>query len=113
MDRERVILIKGGNSNWYEQAIFIVKRDMPAKKIPKDFVLEAEKIISEYMAKNKISSPQQKLAQKYTSSYVTPKPKPMPVPVKKSSGRAFNFFMNLIMLIGCVFIAGLLMAHYL
>jgi len=112
MDRERVILIKGGNSNWYEQAIFIVKRDIPAKKIPKDFVLEAEKIISDYMSKNKIN---------YISSSVTPNShvntaKPFakqPAPVKKSTGRGFNFFINVIMLIGCVFIAGLLMAHYL
>ncbi len=49
MNDNRVILIKGNNSKWYEQAIFIVRKDAPKSQIPVDFVLEAEKIINNYM----------------------------------------------------------------
>ena len=48
MNDNRVILIKGGNNKWYEQAIFIVRKDAAAQ-IPVDFVAEAEKIINGYM----------------------------------------------------------------
>lgn len=48
---DRVVLIKGDNSKWYEQAIFIIKKDAPASKIPVDFVLEAENIINSYMSR--------------------------------------------------------------
>jgi len=43
---ERVVLVKGGENNWYEQAIFIVNQD--AEKMPTDFVAEAERIIREH-----------------------------------------------------------------
>ena len=43
---ERVILVKGDATKWYEQAIFIVNPNTDA--MPVDFVAEAEKIISDY-----------------------------------------------------------------
>ena len=43
---ERVILVKGDSTKWYEQAIFIV--NPKTDTIPVDFVAEAEKIISDY-----------------------------------------------------------------
>jgi len=43
---ERVILVKGDATKWYEQAIFIVNTN--ADTMPVDFVAEAEKIISDY-----------------------------------------------------------------
>lgn len=49
-DKKKVILINGNNSKWYEQVIFIVK-DQKTNNIPKNLVLEAEKIINEYMDK--------------------------------------------------------------
>jgi hypothetical protein len=48
---ERVVLIKGDNSKWYEQAIFIIKKGTEDSRLPVDFVLEAEKIIDSYMKK--------------------------------------------------------------
>ena len=50
--KERVILIKGDATKWYDQAIFIVNQNLPANKIPVDFVGEAEKIIYNYMARS-------------------------------------------------------------
>lgn len=49
-EKKKIILINGDNSNWYEQIIFIVKDDRQ-DSIPKNLVLEAEKIINDYMAK--------------------------------------------------------------
>ena len=49
---DRIILIRGGKSSWYEQAIFIVK---PGAAIGKraDIVDEAESIISAFFYKNR------------------------------------------------------------
>lgn len=54
-DKKKVILINGDTSKWYEQVIFIVKEEKE-DKVPKNLVLEAEKIINEYVSKkyNKI-----------------------------------------------------------
>ncbi len=49
-EKKKVILINGNKSNWYDQVIFIVK-ESNQNNIPKNLVLEAEKIINEYMAK--------------------------------------------------------------
>jgi len=45
---ERVILVKGDATKWYEQAIFIVNTNMGTEQMPIDFVAEAEKIINDY-----------------------------------------------------------------
>ena len=49
-DKKKVILINGNNSNWYEQVIFIVK-EKNENIMPKNLVLEAEKIITDYISK--------------------------------------------------------------
>ena len=43
---KKVILVSGGSSNWYEQAIFIVKDKK--SRLPIDIVKEAENIIKKY-----------------------------------------------------------------
>jgi hypothetical protein len=50
-EQNRVVLITGETSNFFEQAIFIVKKNIPENKVPVDFVAEAEKIISAYIAR--------------------------------------------------------------
>lgn len=59
MEDNKIILIKGSDSVWYDQAIFVLKKNESPKKIPINLVYEAEKIINEYMNKNtfKIKSP--------------------------------------------------------
>ena len=49
-EKKKVILINGTKANWYEQVIFIVKENNQ-QNIPKNLVLEAEKIINNYIAK--------------------------------------------------------------
>lgn len=57
--KDRIILIENNTGGWYEKAIFILNNDVCNKQKPKDIVLEAERIIREYMKKNKtISYPQ-------------------------------------------------------
>lgn len=48
---EKVILIHGTKSNWFEKAIFILKDSRQPNRNPKDLVLEAEHIVQEYMSK--------------------------------------------------------------
>lgn len=94
MDSERVILIKGDHSKWYDQAIFIVKKNIPQNKIPVDFVAEAEKIINGYVGVGGSHA----LA---TTRRSTEKR------TKKSSN--FDLFLNLIMLGSCLVLAGILL----
>ena len=49
-EKKKVILINGDKSNWYDQVIFIVKENKE-ENMPKNLVLEAEKIINEYISK--------------------------------------------------------------
>jgi len=53
MASERVILITGDHSKWFEQAIFIVKKNASQASIPMDFMDEAERIIDGYLGSNK------------------------------------------------------------
>ena len=52
-EQNKVVLINGDNSKFFDQAIFIVKKNVPENKIPVDFVAEAEKIISVHLAKKR------------------------------------------------------------
>jgi len=47
---ERVIVLKGDATKWYEQAIFIIN-PKEQEKMPPDLVQEAERIIHEYNLK--------------------------------------------------------------
>ena len=49
---KKVIMINGESSEWYEQAIFIVKNNGYTPAI--NFVSEAEKIINDYVNKNSV-----------------------------------------------------------
>jgi len=48
-ENKRVVLITGDSSKWYEQAIFIIKKDAGRRALPSDLVKEAEGIIDDYM----------------------------------------------------------------
>ena len=52
-EQNKVVLINGDNSKFFDQAIFIVKKNMPEHKMPVDFVAEAERIISAHLAKKR------------------------------------------------------------
>ncbi|NLK97584.1 hypothetical protein [Defluviitalea saccharophila] len=50
---DRVVLIENKRGGWYEKAIFILNKDVNPKQMPKDIVEEAEKIIGDYIKRNK------------------------------------------------------------
>lgn len=53
--KDEVVLIENDKNGWYEKAVFILNKDVPKKKRPKDIVGEAEKIIEDYMKKNRLN----------------------------------------------------------
>ena len=110
--KERVILIKGDESKWYEQAIFIVNQDIPKDQIPLDFVAEAEKIIHNHVRKKYDKNFGNKVGIAYASP--TPKqwaaaPATAPKRTKKSAKKKrFDYALNTIMAIGCFVIAAVI-----
>ena len=62
-DKKKVVFINGNKSKWYEQAIFILKEE--DKTMPKNLVIEAEKLINDYMRK-KYPQPREKSKTKMT-----------------------------------------------
>ena len=102
---ERVILIKGDGTKWYNQAIFIVNQDTPRNKMPVDFVAEAERIINSYMARGQKTAPSSigggNLATAPVAVATLPKPATRAVrPVKKN--KKLDFVLNFIMVLACV-----------
>ncbi len=93
MNNDRVILVKGNNSNWYEQAIFIVKPNVSKKNVPVDLVSEAEKIINSYV--NCGSNKKLDI-------------KPQTKPIAKRSTKTFDFFLNVVLLVGVSVLAGII-----
>ena len=82
---DRVILVRGDGSKWYEQAIFIVNPRIPQDQIPVDFVAEAERIVGAYIT--------QKKGGEYT---------PPVIPKHKKSQRRANLVLHILMLLGCL-----------
>jgi len=48
-DNKRVILITGDHNKWYEQAIFIVKKNAMGAVVATDLIAEAEMIVNNYL----------------------------------------------------------------
>ncbi|MCL2577086.1 MAG: hypothetical protein FWE27_03435 [Defluviitaleaceae bacterium] len=104
---ERVILIKGDSTKWYNQAIFIVNQNTPATKMPVDFVAEAEKIIYNHMARQKYPATSKKVAA--PAEYTYPDFKKTAYSVAPASRTAakkktskFDFVLNMIMILACI-----------
>lgn len=102
---KRVILITGDKTKWYEQAIFIVKKNIQHTDVPLNFIDEAEKIIENYMLdKNTfLNQPEYALADSNINKIIKNKARKP----KRKSG--FDFMLNITMLIGCSVIAGFLL----
>jgi hypothetical protein len=105
---ERVILIQGDASKWYDQAIFIVKPNGKAEDAPVDMVAEAEKIINNYLIKNKKPLPAGFPPNSNLSSmgYV---PTVATTPKKRTPSKRVDFFLNIIIVLACLAIAGVFM----
>ncbi|MCL2351775.1 MAG: hypothetical protein FWC55_04495 [Firmicutes bacterium] len=88
MASERVIVVKGDQSKWFEQAIFIVKRNIPQARVPVDFVEEAERIIDGYLKGTKgLMSPGPQVKTPETPETLPPPQVKITVP---RSSRALN-----------------------
>ncbi|MCL2285947.1 MAG: hypothetical protein FWC32_06225 [Firmicutes bacterium] len=96
---ERVVLVKGDTTKWYEQAIFIVNPNFSAAAMPVDFVTEAEKIINEY----NLNGSSQKDAPKNHTSPVIIKARPMGCDDHKPS-----IVLAVLMILACVVITAVL-----
>lgn len=111
-ENKRVILITGDASRWYEQAIFIVKKNISQRSLPSDLVKEAEGIIESYMQGVTYES-----SKNFKSSNVrvgAPIGRPLTPQIsqkKKPSG--FDFMLNFVMLICCVTIFAVLALQFL
>ena len=89
---DRVVLIKGNGTKWYEQAIFIVNPHFK-QDIPLDIVAEAERIVRDYgLDKALIATPQ-------ITPTITPPPQ-----TKKAKGKIIS---GLLMAIACTVLAGI------
>ncbi|MCL1842342.1 MAG: hypothetical protein FWF79_00860 [Defluviitaleaceae bacterium] len=110
---ERVILIKGDATKWYNQAIFIVNKDTPAMKMPVDFVAEAERIITAHMSREKAKI-NAVAAQGESTLRSRRKSNTMSAPtvtnyntsVQRSAGAKpsgkFDFVLNFMMILACI-----------
>ena len=137
--KERVILIKGDASKWYEQAIFIVNQNTPKDQIPLDFVAEAEKIIQNHIRKSGQSGSFGNVKNKAKSSTGNKKSNSVGIAYasaplgtagnsshkvngpnlssknlkssnkSKASRKRFDYVLNTIMAVGCIVIAAVLM----
>ena len=101
---ERVILIKGDAGQWYNQAIFIVNKDISPNKMPVDFVAEAEKIIFNYIHKKDKPSVAVAVPKPVVPKSAPPKQRPA-----KMTNKGFDLMLNIVMLAGCAVIAGILL----
>ena len=108
-DSDRVILIKGDSSKWYEQAIFVVRKNISSGSLPMDYVLEAEKIISNYLTgKSPAGKTTVSIA---TSAPKTAAPATATKTVKKKNGS--DTAVHLIMLLCCFALAAFLLINIL
>ena len=110
---ERVILIKGDENKWYDQAIFIINPTASKDKLPLDFVAEAERIINGYMDKSRRpaspavssfapgpgSGTALALPSQSTTATVAPAAKK---PARRSGS---DLLLNVLMILGCLAIA--------
>ncbi len=107
MKNERVILIKGDKSKWYDQIIFILK-NKPETKPPVDLVKEAEKIVGNYLnlqnlQKNKITP----LVGSNNKPVINIAPGYKPKKVSKNS--TLDYILNIGLIVGCVSLAFLML----
>jgi len=110
--KERVVLIKGDATKWYEQAIFIVNKDIPPEDIPVDFVAEAEKIINNYIMKKRQKAYTAFAPTKNSNVAIATAPiSTTPAPVRKKAKKRgwFDFMLNAFMVFGCVAIVLILL----
>lgn len=112
--QDRVILVQGGVSKWYDQAIFIVNKNAQVSTMPVDFIQEAENIINEYLMNDKAGNDiviTDKNVTNFGNSTIKTRPKTNVKTTKtvKSTSNALDVWINTIMLVCCVIMAGIVL----
>ena len=96
-EQNKVVLVNGDNSKFFDQAIFIVKKNVPEKNIPVDFVAEAEKIIGMHLAKKRRGHDTYiRFAPEFELDIVKEEL------ARKKRGIKFHIMLNLILLTACI-----------
>jgi hypothetical protein len=102
--QNRVILINGDNSKWYEQAIFIVKKNIPETQVPVDFVVEAERVINAYMTKKRRNGDDPGLLSHPSMEMDSVRSEL----VRRTRSMRLNIALNIVLLAGCLTLLGML-----
>jgi|GEM_PF-6067436 len=115
MENKRIVLLNGDSSSWFEQAIIIVKdgqmRDgFEGGRPTPSLVEQAERIVNGY---NPF-----KAYQKFAPKAVSGGTKPQAAgtgnsaqPRKSAKGSSFDTFLNVVVLVSCVVLAGVLITQ--
>ena len=105
-EQNKVVLINGDNSKFFEQAIFIVKKNIPENKIPVDFVAEAERIISLHLARKRRGHDSFiRFAPEFELDMVKEEL------ARKKRGIKIHIFLNLVLLTACITMVYLLVGR--
>lgn len=104
-NKRKVVLLKGGQDKWYEQAIFILKDSVRGDEVSIDFVKEAEKIINGQNLQNKVANKYNEMA----AAPAVPKPAKSKQPPKKSK---FDSFLNATIVITAIVLLTLFAYHF-
>ena len=111
MENKRVVFINGDTSSWFEQAIIIVKDSrmkdgFEAGRPTPSLVEQAERIVNGYNPFKAYQSFAPKAANVcQTERAANAKPS------KKPAKSSFDTYLNLIMLVSCVVLAGILITQ--
>jgi len=105
-EQNKVVLINGDSSKFFDQAIFIVKKNIPDNKIPMDFIAEAERIIGMHLARKRRGQDTYiRLAPEFELDIVKEEL------ARKKRGIKFHMLLHLVLLTTCVTLAYLLVAR--
>jgi hypothetical protein len=103
---ERLILVKGDATKWYNQAIFIVNQNTPATKMPVDFVAEAERIIYNHVTKGKKTKGVGPAAYTSPAPALQAPPSNYNVPAMRTGTKKkvskFDVILNIVMILACI-----------
>jgi len=116
MENKRVVFINGDSSSWFEQAIVIVKDGQKhdcfeSGRPTPNLVEQAERIVNGY---NPFKAYQNFAPRQITANPVSRGTGASKAAVSKKSsapGKSFDMMLNVVMLVGCVVLAGMLMTQ--
>lgn len=71
MDQDQVVTVLGKDSEWYDKAIFIIKKEVMQSQRNKDLSKEADLIISNYAKKNGLAAEERQSIDKVLNVILT------------------------------------------